>query len=79
MSVAPHRTKKWSLSKEESLQKTVAPIDTQIPRQKAIEKTIVGNMMKNNNNKERKRNLAGYGHTPELPSNATSRKEEGKK
>lgn len=46
MSVAPHRTKKWSLSKEESSEKTVALVDTQIPRQKAIEKNIIGNTMK---------------------------------
>lgn len=78
MSIVPHRTRKWSLSKEGSLEKTVAPIDTQIPRQKVIEKNIIGKR-KANNNKERKRNLAGYGHTPELPSNTTSRKEEGKK
>lgn len=42
MSVAPHRTQKWSLSKEESLEKTVAPSDPQIPRQKVIEKNIIG-------------------------------------
>lgn len=42
MSIVPQRTKKWSISKEGSLEKTVAPIDTQIPRQKVIEKNIIG-------------------------------------
>lgn len=61
MSILLHRIKKWSLPKERSLEKTMAPINThttQIPRQNVAEKNIIDRQT----NKQTK-NLPGHGGT----------------